>query len=281
MRSARESLVDRRSRERAQVDRSFYNVRMLREALRVGFACGTVAFVVSCGRIGYDAPADANPSDGVTSDAADGSTDQGPPSSCPPRTAIEVAISSDRDDGELEPTMLWPQGEPSATGAAPGIAMGWSNGHSVWGFFRFQLPMAIASGAAILPATLHLDGIDAPNWDPSMMALVIAIEDIDDAGPVISQMDDPDNRNGRPLLTTTVRWPASGGLSWNLLTTNDSPDVSSLLVALAQRHGGLQAGAHVQFWIRGESSGTNAKLTTPDIGRTIGVVARFGMQVCP
>jgi hypothetical protein len=46
-----------------------------------------------------------------------------------------------------------------------------------------------------------------------------------------------------------VRWPEELGLAWQHPGPNSTPDLSPLLQALVDEYGGLEAGAHVQFWI--------------------------------
>lgn len=192
-----------------------------------------------------------------------------------------LTILSNTDDGEVnEKQEYLPSGEAGGEGDPKAIYMGhWFSG-PCWGFYRFQLQLAIPAMATITEATLSLYGLAAPTasaaWNPGVHALLVLGEDSADA-PTVARAEIP------AMIQPSVRWPMSGGLAWT--TDGDNTvDVGSLIRWLVQAKGGLAAAAHVQLWLRGDFTVVFAELATPDSGADSGVPgavpARLAIRWC-
>lgn len=208
----------------------------------------------------------------------------GPGSQCDEQ---QLVILADADDGEIDHNgVLLPRGEAASTWK-PHIdpdalyAGYWIDEETLTEgptrtYLRFQLSAALPAGASINEATLTLHGLDAPvahaDWDATTHALRVRAEDAADA-PAVTSGTIPS------LLPTSVRWPAQGGLTWQVGAGN-SVDVVPVLQALVDKKGGLSAGAHVQLWLWGEFSSVAAEVATPDIGRPGAVPAGLEISWC-
>lgn len=161
----------------------------------------------------------------------------------------ELVLRDSWDDGEVDGDALAPDGEPGGSGRA--LMIGSWDGSSTWSYFRFTLDRAIPPTATVTAASLRLFGTTSVGpWDPDVHALIVFGEDSADAPAVASQADNPDLTSGRPICDTSVRWPETGGLVWEP-GWNASTDLARILQRLVALHGGLEAGAHVQLWLRG------------------------------
>ena len=161
-----------------------------------------------------------------------------------------IPLASTADDGQIYVNggrYTWlPWGEDSG-----GFIGEYPQGSAYAGYFRFAIPSALPDGATILEARLTLTGTTVHDWNLSEHALEIAVQDAADAPEVdLGAMYPYDqNPDSVALLASRVRWPESGGLTWTLGMSNESPDLAPLIQELVDANGGLAAGAHVQFWI--------------------------------
>ncbi len=163
-----------------------------------------------------------------------------------------LTISNYMDDGAIEafnqvPITFQVSGEG---GAGSGWFGEYRANNYYAAFFRFQLTSDIPSGATVTEALFSvLAHSSAWNWS-SEDALRIYIEDASNASQCTSMQDHPFyGSNARALLSTSVRWPLSGGLVWVSGSRNQSNDISSIIQALVDKYGGLSAGDYVQLWI--------------------------------
>ena len=171
---------------------------------------------------------------------------------------MQLDVTAPGDDGEMDHGYFAPDGEPGGT-----IYMGFWDGKSVWGYFRFALTKAIPQGAKITGATLSLYGIAVDGtWDPASHALTVWAEASADAPAAGSAADTPFEPGGRALTASSARWPTSGGLSWILNGTNLSPSLVPVLQEIVNQHS-LAAGNHVQLWVRGAQT-VDAECGTAD-----------------
>ncbi len=165
------------------------------------------------------------------------------------QTIGPLAIAENLDDGCMYGTanggVTWlPSGEANMLGFLGEFPLG----RPYYGYFRFELPQALPMGTGVPSATLTLDGHTTYQWNRDAYALAIRIEVSEDAAQVQGEERFPANGQTQ-LYEEFVRWPEAGGLVWDVDGTNVSTDVGPLIEALLQDVGGLEAGAHVQFWI--------------------------------
>lgn len=161
-----------------------------------------------------------------------------------------LAIIDNLDDGQIVDnwqTQWFPAGEPGGITFAGQFASG---NAAVWAYLRFALIKPIPAGSRITQATLRAFGLHLYQWDILTDALQVTLEDSADAPRVQSEDDAPDSGIGRKELPLSVRWPATGGLNWAVGAYNASPNLQSLVQALVDARGGLEQGAHLQFWLR-------------------------------
>jgi hypothetical protein len=161
------------------------------------------------------------------------------------RTTFVVPITSDEDDGFIEP----------GTGVQP---MG--DGFTIWAgaqtqgpdrvYLRFELPVAIPAGATVVAA--HLEVWGTAYYDSSgttclpSYRLGIVADDVADAAVVTAEGAYPDGPTGPAATAASVAWPFVG--AWVVDGVNTSPSIAPILQELVDDHGGLAAGTHVQFW---------------------------------
>jgi hypothetical protein len=180
------------------------------------------------------------------------STDQAESETSPitPGELGPISLANNAADGLISVSggrYTWlPSGEQSG-----GYLGEWPEDSEYAGYFRFALPSAIPAGATILDARLEIHGAPVWEWQPSTDALDIALQDDADAPEVDAGSMYPYDINPDrvALLPPRVRWPEDGGLSWDETDWNESPDLSPLVQVLVDGHDGIEAGAHLQFWI--------------------------------
>lgn len=177
-----------------------------------------------------------------------------------------LSISDDLDDGEIwEGYAPGDQYLPNGETNLDDVYMGYYNPFPVYSFQRFVLTKAIPAGSRMTNVKLTLRGIGDFNWNNSL-SLTVPIEDSANASRVTGVDDVPGGLNGRTVLTDKVSWPETGGLTWTL-GLNESSDLKSLIQALVDKHGGLAAGAAIQFWIYAPSTiGSESEVTVADYG---------------
>ncbi|MBX7082289.1 MAG: hypothetical protein K1X88_23985 [Nannocystaceae bacterium] len=156
------------------------------------------------------------------------------------------------DDGAMYPAAQgysahwYPSGEDNADGHQ--YLGQFPNGAQYYAYIRFELPAALPAGAVVEHATLELAGHDEYAWGGAY-ALRVWVQDTPDAPVVSGTSDYPQDGGAVVLSDDSVRWPELGGLPWQQPGPNATPDLAPLLQSLVDTHGGLAAGAHVQFWI--------------------------------
>jgi hypothetical protein len=156
------------------------------------------------------------------------------------------------DDGAMYPAgdgysaHWYPSGEDNADGRQ--YLGQFPTNEQYYGYMRFRLPEALPAGAIVDSVVLEISGHDEYNWDGAY-ALRVWVQDTADAAAVGGTFDYPQAGSSVVLSTESVRWPESGGLVWQQPGPNATPDLAGLVQALIDAHGGLAAGAHVQFWI--------------------------------
>lgn len=242
---------------------------------------------VGCGRVGFDQVSrdgggmDADGLDAPMDAArhADGADATRPDAEC---ETVELVVEDNLDDGEVGLT------DTEAVYLPHGEAFGINIGHVgsgprtfTWGYFRFRLPEGLSSGR-LVEARLSLWGWETvlTDWDPAVLPVHVLLEDADDAPVVTDGEEHPEGASARPVLPTSVRWPATGGLDWQVDAWNVSPDLSGLLNDVAGTRGDLAPGAHVQLWLRGDpDTGTN-QVGTVDFSWEVPEVARLSIRMC-
>lgn len=160
-------------------------------------------------------------------------------------TTFVVPITADEDDGFIEPEMgLQPMGD----------------GFTIWTgaqtqgpdrvYLRFELPVTIPAGATVVAAHLEVWGTayydGAGTTCSPTYRLGIVADDVADAEVVGADDVYPDGPAGPAATTASIAWPFVG--AWAVDRVNTSPSVAPILQELVDDHGGLAAGAHVQFW---------------------------------
>lgn len=117
----------------------------------------------------------------------------------------------------------------------------------MWGGVRFTLGAAIPSGATINSATFELYIESDSGWNTSTDYLSVWGTDSSDAGQCTSTATRPSIDGGSTALTTSVRWPASGGFSPGT-NSYKSIDIAAIIQELVDDNGGLANGAHIAIW---------------------------------
>lgn len=207
----------------------------------------------------------ADATQGETSDASStGSTG-------PAAVVVTVPIAADADDGAIYAT---PEGGTVwALSGEDGVGNGffgeYPDGEYYVAYFRFVLPPETDT-STLTAAHLRLEATSQVTyfWSDNH-AVGIWLESDADAPAVPGVESFPTQLGGSPtegvtLLESAVRWPEIGALTW-LAGTNVSPDVTSLLEALADEPGSLSAGDHIQFWLAvATPTGTGGEVTYVD-----------------
>jgi hypothetical protein len=174
-------------------------------------------------------------------------TDAGAPDAEAPQDLVLV-VTSDADDGEIEPGGFHPMGE-AFTDYAGAVTTGPSRV-----FFRFALTRDIPAGATISEAHLELWGTElygAGGACVSTYRLGIVADDVADAAAVTSADQWPGGPTGASSTAASVSWSFVD--TWRVGERNASPDLSTILDELVSEHGGLASGAHVQLWTWAEN----------------------------
>ncbi len=181
----------------------------------------------------------------------------------PPVELGPLVIEDDFDDGAMwpstgqQPGAWFPSGEADA---APGQSfMGeHPNGNAYFGYFRFRMPIALPPGTIVTAAHFELGGWGLYLWSSGKHALRIHVERSPDAPQVesLESYPEPASPFAPQLVDESVRWPEMGGLLWNVVDTNASPQITAPLQALIDGTvGGMAEGAHVQLWIGADDLG--------------------------
>ncbi len=235
-----------------------------------GMSCGVIGTPPHVMQPGADASATSDAS--VDADAGDAA---GTLANCNTMTS---KIDAPEDDGEFFGPMFYPSGDVNSLG------MGHWNNYLLYGYFRFALPQALPSNATIGKVTLSLWGIDVSgDWVSGNAFLKVSIEDVADAMVVGTTDRRPGGKSPVNLAVRTVRWPATGGLNWNLNTWNDSPNLGAMIQHLVDSRSGLAMGNYVQFWIDYPSptSPFNGSVGTEDRSVNGGHEAKLSISWCP
>jgi hypothetical protein len=163
-----------------------------------------------------------------------------------------IAIAEDGNDCEIdEGRALYVSGESGSEGF-----IGRYTSVYIYGSFRFQLPSAIPTGSTIGAGTkIEIYGTSTWSWGASYYAEIYA-----------QQSSNAGQQSGTavPTLTSTsVRWPASGGLTWSTSAWNER-DITAIIQELIDDYGGLESSAYITILVRGNSSFTDGEIGFED-----------------
>lgn len=196
-----------------------------------------------------------------------------------------LLVEDDFDDGAMWPDAQVPGAWLPSGESEPGHAfMGeYPTGSAYYGYFRFRLPIALPAGTIITAAHFEVGGLGDYLWNPRSDALRIWIERSTDAAQVSSLDAYPETANvvAAQLGNESVRWPEVGGLSWNVLETNASPQLVLPFQELLEGDDlGLAEGAHVQLWIGADDLGNgNREVAWVDRSGASDNVGRLWLEV--
>lgn len=168
-----------------------------------------------------------------------------------------LSIADDFDDGAMWPTLMmgmedgaWlPSGEIMAGFAYCGEH---PVDHHYYAYFRFVLPEPIPDGAVVVSASLEVDGHGVYQWDAMTHALRIWAQHDPNPEQVVGLESYP---SPQQLTDTSVRWPAVGGLAWNVMGPNASPDLAPVVQTVVDAFGGIAQGGAIQLWIGADQLG--------------------------
>ncbi|MBS1961844.1 MAG: choice-of-anchor D domain-containing protein, partial [Bdellovibrionales bacterium] len=186
-------------------------------------------------------------------------------------------VAANLDDGEFDTqgTDWW--GSSGETGNVIYIG-NWGTDGISYGYFRFQLPSAIPSGATIDKAYLKLWVTDAAYWDTTKW-LVISGDLSANATQVSALGDYPGGATGHTQTTATARWPsAGGGLPGVAGAWNQTVDLSAIVQEIVNSSGGLSSGAYVQFWVYGANLGISKEIGIEDYSKGGGHPAQVHLE---
>jgi hypothetical protein len=234
----------------------------------------TVALVLclsSCVRAGFSLPSSADAeSGGGSGDAGDALARLDAPKDSLDRgvdRAVErsghdashktqkLGIQKTEDDGEITGGLFCTSGETwnDKLLFAGSWASGLTTPELTYVFLRFELSTAIPAKSTVESVVLELYGHDptsyGSSWDASQHELLVTADLQSDAQPITDETELP-GTSTVPQTTAKQTWPASGGLAWKSGQWNSTPNLAALLQELVDTYGGLQAGAHVQLWLR-------------------------------
>lgn len=156
------------------------------------------------------------------------------------------------EDGEFYefPAATW---NFSATSATP--YMGEEASDYYWGWFTFVITNGIPDNAIITAGTtISIYGNDISGWQSANDFLAVYAEDAADASALSGVGDRPISPVGNggagdtPLTTANVRWPESGGLTWNEAGYN-TRDITSVIQELVDDNNGLASNAKIRIWV--------------------------------
>lgn len=163
-------------------------------------------------------------------------------------TTLVLSPQSDADDGMSYKSTFVYLHDANGSAATSMGQMYNSGATRAYSYIRFRIPTGgIPAGAQITGANLKLLGAGSSGWTGSD-ALRIQAEATGNAPQVTSDYVYPANASGVGLTLASVRWPASGGLSWNVSGVN-TIDVSPVIQSLVDRYGSLTGGSFIQLWI--------------------------------
>jgi len=225
--------------------------------------------LAACGRIHFAELGDADRDTDRDADRDAPMFDASPPGCID----THVQLTAAADDGEIYATNFIPDGEnPTDMSYPSALYFGHWFGAPTWGYFRFAVP-ASAVPITALRLELWAEAVTA-DWDASRHAMIVALEVSSDAPVVVSAAEQPPN--GR-MITTGLRWPASGGLGWPVGQWVSTPNLKAQLDQLPQ----VPAGAHLQVWIQAADATTDAvELGTPDSSINAAHGAQLVLTTC-
>ena len=189
------------------------------------------------------------------------------PTPAPIAESQTLSITSENDDGEVyggnaPGSEVMFDGETNTSDVYVG-----NNGITpVYGFVRFQLIKAIPSGAVVSNATMTFYGDGDYQWDDANDSLIITANDSANIGPVAVYEDRIGGTNGHTPTNALVAWPSSGPLAWNRAGLNSTPNLKTIIQELVDKHGGLAAGASIQFWMFGPPVIGDSEIRFADYG---------------
>jgi hypothetical protein len=177
---------------------------------------------------------------------------------------IQTSVSADDRDGETYESTVGFFNQDGEGGNQVFFGnWGGSGQNKMWLYLNFTINKDIPSGSTIKGSRLTLGGDGVISWNANVDYANIYVQDSSDSVPVASFNDTPNESNGN-LVFSPLRWPAVGGLTWEVVNT--SPDVSSLIQQLVDKYDGLSSGSRIQFWISTPSKGSASQLIYADFG---------------
>ena len=163
-----------------------------------------------------------------------------------------LVIVDDLDDGAVYLGADGMMGEwlPSGEMTGLGFCGEYPGNARYFAWLRFAIPEGLPADTQVHAATIEMYGHATYFWDETH-ALRVWVQQTADADAPASVSDHPEDPAGVLLGDASVRWADADdtGLTWVIPGPNASPDLAPLVQQLIDSNGGLEAGAHVQFWI--------------------------------
>ena len=104
------------------------------------------------------------------------------------------------------------------------------------------------------------------NWDDSTHFLELSATDTADAAQFTGFDDVIGEANGNLETSAIVRWPSSGGLTWNTTAQNDSPEIKDIIQEIVDKHGELSVGESILIWVKSPDLNSNSEVMAADLG---------------
>jgi VCBS repeat-containing protein len=160
---------------------------------------------------------------------------------------VLMTVKTNNDDGYIFGTTSSPSLFQSGSN---GINYQGSNSSAPrWGYYRFQLPEALPSGAVIKTARMRLYGRDE-NGTWTSHYLVVSAQNSANAGQITAANQYPNAPStGVPLVTTSANWGAPSSINWLEDDWNETPNLNAVIQALKTNQNGLASGNYVQLWV--------------------------------
>lgn len=180
---------------------------------------------------------------------------------------MDINLVGNGNDGEIDESAdtYYIDGEGSEQ-----LYMGqWNLGAGrlpTWGFFRFQLHKDIPSNATVKSVHFNVYGVGILNWNINSHYLNVYIQDVDNTTQPSGPDDFLGGSNGNIAGNSIVRWPSTGGLSWNVDGNNRSPNIAPLIQELVTKYDGLRANDYITVWISSPDFGSNSEVMAADTG---------------
>jgi hypothetical protein len=186
----------------------------------------------------------------------------------PHDTLGPISIASNGDDGQISyegsPSPTWQFFTGGSDSDGIGAVGATSGNNPCYGFFRFQVPSTIPTGATFTSSTvleLYCIGIDG--WVNGSDDLTIVATKGDNADAPSTATTRPSASGGNITVTTSsVAW---NNITWSTTAYNTSPSIASIIQELHDAYG-LAAGDYVTIWVYGSVNGHVAGIHLYEIG---------------